>query len=162
MSKCRSSACSRRRCLKGGAASDYVGLFHAPYGANDTLSQYTLSHLSNTPMFNPMSHSSVFATPSSGIIPTGSYLQAIAPISSTIDAPVTQMGGIKRRVTKRKTIGTKTTKPKSRRVVKRRVTKRKTTGTKTTKPKPRRVVKRRVTKKRTTTTTRKRKTIKCK
>lgn len=82
----------------GGGSSDYVQLFHS-YGADPAqLSRFTLRNIDNAPMFNPLSTHTIFPTGTSGIIPTGSYYDNIAPtnVNNTIGPPTPgniQMGG---------------------------------------------------------------------
>jgi len=80
--------------MKGGGASSYSGLFHAPYINNAELSRYTLSHINNAPIFNPFSNNTVIPTGTSGIIPTGAYYDAVSPlvVQNTV-GPVTGLYG---------------------------------------------------------------------
>lgn len=85
---------------KGAGSSDYVQLFHA-YGADPAqLSRFTLSNIDKAPMFHPLSANTIIPTGTSGIIPTGSYYDAIAPshLQNSLGPPtpgVVQMGGAK-------------------------------------------------------------------
>ena len=63
----------RRMCQTGGGASDYVGSFHAWQADPASLTRYTEARIGNSPMFNPFNQTAVFATGTSGIIPTGQY-----------------------------------------------------------------------------------------
>ena len=69
----KSKSKSVRYGQNGGGASDFVGSFHAWQTDPASLSRYTEAHINNSPMFNPFNQTSVFATGTSGIIPTGQY-----------------------------------------------------------------------------------------
>lgn len=89
-----------KRSQKGGGSSDFVGSFHA-YGADPAqLSRFTLNSINQAPMFNPLKLNTVIPTGTSGIIPTGSYYNAMAPVSfkNSLGPPTpgfAQMGGRK-------------------------------------------------------------------
>jgi hypothetical protein len=88
-----------RKQQKGGASSDYASLWHAQGADPAQLSRYTLSHIDKAPMFNPLQSNTVIPTGTSGIIPTGAYYDAVAPmIVSNNNGPTTaqnQTGGMK-------------------------------------------------------------------
>ena len=70
---------SRSQSMQGGSASDFLSSFYASsaVGGPAAISRATLSGLSNSPMFNPLSATSVIPTGSLGIIPSGTYLASI-------------------------------------------------------------------------------------
>ena len=78
----------------GKGSSDFIGSFYAPYASAQELSRYTLQYIDQAPMFNPLQTGAKFPTGTSGVIPTGSYLDAIAPLSTsqTLGPPVAQYG----------------------------------------------------------------------
>ncbi len=58
-----------------GGSSDFSSLFYAQtvVGGPGALTKYTLDHIDQSPMFNPLSANSAFPTRSSGITPNGLY-----------------------------------------------------------------------------------------
>lgn len=66
---------------KGGASTDYAALFHSSSVDPSQLSRYTLQHIDQSPMFNPLSTGTTIPTPTSGIVPTGAYYDSIAPLT---------------------------------------------------------------------------------
>ena len=82
--------CTYQANQKAGGASDYSPSFYALGADPAELSRFTLSNIDNAPMFNPLSDRAVIPTGTSGIIPTGSYYESIAPLSinNTIGPPV--------------------------------------------------------------------------
>ncbi len=82
----------RKRNQKGGGASDYSGSFHSLYADPAQLSKFTLKYINQAPMFNPLQTNTIIPTGTSGIIPTGAYYDAIAPltIQNSIGPPVAQ------------------------------------------------------------------------
>ena len=63
---------------RGSGASDYSGSFHAWTADNSQLSNYSLQNINNSPLFHPFSNNS-FATPTTGIVPTGqAYMNNLA------------------------------------------------------------------------------------
>jgi hypothetical protein len=99
---------------KGGGSTDYAQLFYAPYADPAQLSRYTLKYIDQAPMFNPLETNTIIPTGTSGIIPTGAYYDAIAPLTlqNSIGPPVAQYaqlgGGDVKHVTKK---GKKITNP---------------------------------------------------
>ena len=83
---------NQKRLQKGGGSTDYAGLFYAPYADNHSLTSFGLKYVDQSPMFNPLETGTIFATPTSGVIPTGSYYDAIAPLTleNSIGPPVAQ------------------------------------------------------------------------
>jgi hypothetical protein len=59
---------------KGGAASNFSGLWHSPTADPAELSRFSIKYIDYSPMFNPFQRDTILATPTSGIIPTGIYL----------------------------------------------------------------------------------------
>jgi len=61
---------------RGGAGSDFRGLFHSttarPLGPM-SLTRHTLKNINGAPMFHPLDPHAKFPTGSSGVIPTGTY-----------------------------------------------------------------------------------------
>ena len=69
------SKIDREPSQSGGAGTDYASFWYSPTPTNiHQLSQYTAKGLANTPMFNPLKADTTFATPTSGVIPTGIHL----------------------------------------------------------------------------------------
>ncbi len=67
---------------KGGASTDYAALFHSQSADVAQLSRYTLQHIGQAPMFNPLSAgNTIIPTPTSGIVPTGAYYDSVAPLT---------------------------------------------------------------------------------
>jgi hypothetical protein len=63
---------------RGAGSSDYVQSFHA-YGVDPAqLSRFTLSHINEAPMFNPLKANTMIPTGTSGVIPTGAYYNSIS------------------------------------------------------------------------------------
>lgn len=59
----------------GGGSTGFANLWYSVTPNNlHMLNKYTSDNLNNTPMFNPLKSDTTFATPTSGIIPTGIYL----------------------------------------------------------------------------------------
>jgi hypothetical protein len=64
----------------GAGSSDWVGSFHALSADPAQLSRWTLRHINQSPMFNPLQiNGTVFPTGTDGIIPTGAYYQSVVP-----------------------------------------------------------------------------------
>ena len=90
----------------GGGSTDYAQSFYAPYADPAQLSRFTLQYINQSPMFNPLETNTIIPTGTSGIIPTGAYYDAIAPIAiqNSMGPPVAQYaqlgGGNIRYVTK--------------------------------------------------------------
>lgn len=85
---------------RGAGSSDYSGLFHAWSADPAQLSRFTLKHIDQAPMFHPLDPNTVIPTGTSGIIPTGTYYDAIAPanVQNSLGPPTpraVQMGGKK-------------------------------------------------------------------
>jgi hypothetical protein len=59
---------------RGGAGSDYQGLFHAVSMNPRELSIITSRYIDQSPMFNPLRFNTVIPTIYNGIVPTGAYL----------------------------------------------------------------------------------------
>jgi len=57
----------------GFGGSDWVHNFHAYSTSVSDLSNYTNAMIKNSPMFKPFSSSAKFATPSTGVVPTGQF-----------------------------------------------------------------------------------------
>ena len=57
----------------GFGGSDWVNNFHAYSTSVSDLTNYGNKLIANSPMFKPFSSTSAFATPSSGLVPTGQY-----------------------------------------------------------------------------------------
>ena len=57
----------------GGGASDFASSFYSGAYTQPSLNAVTLAGINNSPVFNPMSSSAVFATGTSGIIPNGMF-----------------------------------------------------------------------------------------
>ena len=104
----------QKRQQKGGGSTDYAQSFYAPYADPAQLSRFTLHYIDRAPMFNPLETNTIIPTGTSGIIPTGAYYDAVAPltIQNSIGPPVAQyaqLGGAKiQHVTKK---GKKITNP---------------------------------------------------
>jgi hypothetical protein len=85
---------------RGAGSSDYSGLFHSWSADPAQLSRFTLKHIDQAPMFHPLDPNTVIPTGTSGIIPTGTYYDAIAPanLQNSLGPPTpraVQMGGKK-------------------------------------------------------------------
>lgn len=78
---------------RGGGASDFVGSFHAWQTDPASLSRYTEAHINNSPMFNPFNQTAVFATGTSGIIPTGQYYMTGGSTKRSSKRSTSQKGG---------------------------------------------------------------------
>jgi hypothetical protein len=60
---------------EGGGPSGFSHFWYSSTPTNiHTLNKYTLDHLDNSPMFNPLLAGTEVATPTSGLIPTGVHL----------------------------------------------------------------------------------------
>jgi len=60
--------------MQGGyGASDWSGNFHSYSTSVSDLTNWGNARIANSPMFKPFSQTSKFATPSTGITPTGQY-----------------------------------------------------------------------------------------
>uniref|UniRef100_A0A6C0BK19 Uncharacterized protein n=1 Tax=viral metagenome TaxID=1070528 RepID=A0A6C0BK19_9ZZZZ len=86
----------QRNCCrqKGAGSSDYVGSFHA-WGADPAeLSRFTLKHIDQAPVFHPLETGTIIPTGTSGVIPTGSYYDAVSPsfVKNSL-GPAAQQGG---------------------------------------------------------------------
>ena len=57
-----------------GGGSDWSQSFYAYFMSPAELSRYTLKHIDQAPMFNPLEFGTVMPTGTSGITPTGIYL----------------------------------------------------------------------------------------
>ena len=79
----------------GGGASDYSHLWHAPSVDPAQLSRFTLRHIDQAPIFNPLQTGTIIPTGTSGVIPTGTYLDAVAPLNTynSLGPPVAQVAG---------------------------------------------------------------------
>jgi len=88
--KKNSSSCKQRQ--RGGGSTDYAQSFYAPYADPAQLSRFTLNYIDQAPMFNPLQTNTIIPTGTSGVIPTGAYYDAIAPltIQNSIGPPVAQ------------------------------------------------------------------------
>jgi hypothetical protein len=88
----KKSYSANRRHQKGGGSTDYAQLFYAPYADPAQLSRFTLQYIDKAPMFNPLETNTIIPTGTSGIIPTGAYYDAVAPltIQNSIGPPVAQ------------------------------------------------------------------------
>ena len=89
---------NKKKSQKGGGSTDYAQSFYAPYADPAQLSRYTLHYIDKAPMFNPLETETVIPTGTSGIIPTGTYYDAIAPLTlqNSIGPPTAeyaQLGG---------------------------------------------------------------------
>jgi len=62
---------SKRNQTGGSSASGWMPSFYATALQTPSLNASTLAGINNAPVFNPMSSTAVFPTPTSGIIPTG-------------------------------------------------------------------------------------------
>ena len=60
-----------KRNQKGAGSSEFNQFWHSTTIDNRNLSRYTLKHIENSPMFHPFEKESKFATPTTGIVPTG-------------------------------------------------------------------------------------------
>lgn len=100
----RKSACQRKRACqqKAGGATDYASLFYARGADPAELSRFTLQNIDKAPMFNPLQENTVFPTGTSGVIPTGSYYNAIAPaqLQNSVGPAVAQNGGSHRKTSR--------------------------------------------------------------
>ena len=67
----RTQSRSRVNQSGGSSASAWMPSFYATALQTPSLSAATLAGINNAPVFNPMSSTAVFPTPTSGIIPTG-------------------------------------------------------------------------------------------
>jgi hypothetical protein len=65
---------------RAGGSTDYAQLFYAPYADPGQLSRFTLKYIDQAPMFHPLQTGTIIPTGTSGIIPTGAYYEAIAPL----------------------------------------------------------------------------------
>lgn len=88
----------KKHSQKGGGASDYVGLFHASGADPAQLSRFTLNYIDRAPMFHPLETGTIIPTGTSGVIPTGAYYDAIAPLTmqNSVGPPTAsyaQLGG---------------------------------------------------------------------
>ncbi len=83
-----------RRNQKGGASSDYVGLWHSVGADPAQLSRYTLKYIDQAPLFNPLQVNTILASGTTGIIPTGAYLDSIAPLTvqNSLGPPLASSG----------------------------------------------------------------------
>lgn len=68
---------ARKLKQKGGASTDYASLFYAPIADNAQLSRYTLQHINQSPMFNPLQMKTIIPTGTTGIIPTGTFYDSV-------------------------------------------------------------------------------------
>lgn len=74
-SKNKTSSFKNKKQQKGAGATDYAAFWYSSSPQNvQTLSKYTVNHLANTPMFNPLKFNTKFATQTTGLIPTGVHL----------------------------------------------------------------------------------------
>lgn len=64
---------NRCKNMSGGASSDFASSFYSGAYTHPSLNTVTLNGLANTPVFNPMSPTAVFATQTSGVIPNGMF-----------------------------------------------------------------------------------------
>lgn len=84
-----------KKTQSGGGSSDYVQLFHA-WGADPAeLSRYTKHYIDQAPMFNPLQANAMIPTGTTGIIPTGTYYQDMAPLrlENSLGPPTAQTAG---------------------------------------------------------------------
>ena len=66
---------TREYSQSGGSGTGYASLWYSPTPSNiHQLSNITAKGLETTPMFNPLKPNAPFATPTSGVIPTGIHL----------------------------------------------------------------------------------------
>jgi hypothetical protein len=65
-----------------GGGSDWAGSFYARTveGGPAKLTEVTLSHITEAPMFNPLSDTAVIPTEATGIVPTGLYLAELQQV----------------------------------------------------------------------------------
>lgn len=88
----------KNRQQRGAGSTDYAQSFYA-YGVDPAqLSRFTLNHINDAPMFNPLQTNTIIPTGTSGIIPTGAYYDQISPINlqNSLGPPTPgfiQMGG---------------------------------------------------------------------
>jgi hypothetical protein len=68
---------------KGGAGSDFSGLWYSWEVSPAELSRITLEKIDCAPMFNPLRKGTVIPTGTTGIIPAGVYLAALPPLVDT-------------------------------------------------------------------------------
>jgi len=100
----------RRSRMKGGASSNYVGLFHASSPTNvQDLSKLTLQNINKAPVFNPLQKNTVFPTGTSGVIPNGPYYMECAQASKGLGL-INQFGR-GRKTQKIKSMGRKISSP---------------------------------------------------
>src|SRR5256885_8080605 len=92
MSRTKNKKSTLNKRQKGGGSTDYAQSFYAPYADPAQLSRFTLQFIDKAPMFNPLQTNTIIPTGTSGIIPTGAYYDAIAPltIQNSIGPPVAQ------------------------------------------------------------------------
>src|SRR5437899_9531934 len=85
---------SKKKLQHVGGSTDYAQLWYAPYADPAELSRFTLRYINQAPMFNPLQTNTIIPTGTSGIIPTGAYYDAIAPLTvqNSIGPPVAQYG----------------------------------------------------------------------
>lgn len=98
----------------GGSSTDYAASWYAPYADPAQLSRFTLKYIDQAPMFNPLETGTIIPTGTSGIIPTGAYYDAMAPltIQNSIGPPVAQyaqFGGLKKTKANKSTQSKKST-----------------------------------------------------
>ena len=83
---------TNRQHQRGGGSTDYAQSFYAPYADPAQLSRFTLQYINQAPMFNPLETNTIIPTGTSGVIPTGAYYDAIAPLTvqNSVGPPVAQ------------------------------------------------------------------------